>query len=446
MRPSPWTGPPVNPVDIIWPDAGSDVRSAGRRTDGPRLALRRFIVAHARPQDRACCCRAERERPIGRHRGRPGIRGTVAQFGHKGFRRCEHDIRRRLRRTVESQRREQHPVVAAFHRRPADVFHPNAGKPLVIEIECLGGPDREIDQTVFRIGPAIVEAHDDRTAVRQIGDANGRDGQPRALLRPGRCGSDVEVHAQVITRGVRSSHEEGHVTNVGAGHRQDDRDRCPWSRQVPAGTADPHSAIRVGGGGGARGGLRAIPGHRSGRCRPVAIEVHPDRHRSPCRGCRQCRNALLCSRSHLYRRGQSRAPDQGGAPLCGHPARDAQRDDAADPAARRSHGPAGDGASAHPPGGLESIPGPRGSGRPRLLRAPVPGHEGLPRVLEHGWGQFREYVTACARLLARAHGQSPLVHWVAGYLGGSVEFDEAVVHWSFAYARQVATDFAAFIG
>ena len=59
--------------------------------------------------------------------------------------------------------------------------------------------------------------------------------------------------------------------------------------------------------------------------------------------------------------------------------------------------------------------------------------------------QFREYVTACARLLARAHGQSPQVHWVAGYLGGSVEFDRAVVDWSFAYAEQVGTDFAAFI-
>jgi uncharacterized protein (DUF2252 family) len=60
--------------------------------------------------------------------------------------------------------------------------------------------------------------------------------------------------------------------------------------------------------------------------------------------------------------------------------------------------------------------------------------------------QFSEYVSACARLLARAHGQSPLVDWVAGYLGGSVEFDQAVVDWSFAYAEQVAMDFAAFVG
>ena len=52
-----------------------------------------------------------------------------------------------------------------------------------------------------------------------------------------------------------------------------------------------------------------------------------------------------------------------------------------------------------------------------------------------GASQFAEYVTACARLLARAHSQSPLVHWVAGYLGRSAEFDHAVVDWSFAYAR-----------
>jgi len=57
---------------------------------------------------------------------------------------------------------------------------------------------------------------------------------------------------------------------------------------------------------------------------------------------------------------------------------------------------------------------------------------------------FTEYATACARLLARGHCQSPLVHWVAGYLGGSPEFDQAVVEWSLAYARQVALDFAAF--
>ncbi len=59
--------------------------------------------------------------------------------------------------------------------------------------------------------------------------------------------------------------------------------------------------------------------------------------------------------------------------------------------------------------------------------------------------QFTKYVTACARQLARGHSQSPLGHWVAGYLGGSVEFDQAVVDWSFAYAEQVAADFAAFI-
>ncbi len=59
--------------------------------------------------------------------------------------------------------------------------------------------------------------------------------------------------------------------------------------------------------------------------------------------------------------------------------------------------------------------------------------------------QFTEYVSACARQLARSHGQSPLVHWVAGYLGRSIEFDQAVVDWSFAYADQVAADFAAFI-
>jgi hypothetical protein len=38
-----------------------------------------------------------------------------------------------------------------------------------------------------------------------------------------------------------------------------------------------------------------------------------------------------------------------------------------------------------------------------------------------------------------------MVHWVAGYLGGSLEFERAVVEWSFAHARQVERDVEAFV-
>jgi uncharacterized protein (DUF2252 family) len=72
--------------------------------------------------------------------------------------------------------------------------------------------------------------------------------------------------------------------------------------------------------------------------------------------------------------------------------------------------------------------------------------KGSLEIARMSGAQFTEYVTACARLLARGHAQSPQAHWVAGYLGGSAEFDQAVVDWAFAYAHQVALDFAAFVG
>jgi uncharacterized protein (DUF2252 family) len=57
--------------------------------------------------------------------------------------------------------------------------------------------------------------------------------------------------------------------------------------------------------------------------------------------------------------------------------------------------------------------------------------------------EFRTYVSGCGTVLARAHAQSLDAPVVAGYLGGSDEFDEAVVDWSLAYADQSLGDFEA---
>ncbi|MFD1825001.1 MULTISPECIES: DUF2252 domain-containing protein [Mumia] len=53
------------------------------------------------------------------------------------------------------------------------------------------------------------------------------------------------------------------------------------------------------------------------------------------------------------------------------------------------------------------------------------------------------YGRLCASQLARAHAQSPTAAFVAGYLGSSESFDEAIARWAVAYADQVERDHAA---
>ena len=55
--------------------------------------------------------------------------------------------------------------------------------------------------------------------------------------------------------------------------------------------------------------------------------------------------------------------------------------------------------------------------------------------------QFETYVSGCARLLARAHAQSPEAPAILGYIGRSRAFDRAVVEWSTQYADQSLADF-----
>lgn len=82
------------------------------------------------------------------------------------------------------------------------------------------------------------------------------------------------------------------------------------------------------------------------------------------------------------------------------------------------------------------------------------------RRVDYYWRQFRDmkgsidpaeldatqlalYGAACGHLLARAHSQSPEAGVVAGYLGSSERFDDAVGRWAAAYADVAEADHAA---
>ena len=57
---------------------------------------------------------------------------------------------------------------------------------------------------------------------------------------------------------------------------------------------------------------------------------------------------------------------------------------------------------------------------------------------------FGLYARGCAKLLARAHSQSPLAHSVRTYLGETDAVDNALTAWAFAYAEQAQQDYELF--
>ena len=58
---------------------------------------------------------------------------------------------------------------------------------------------------------------------------------------------------------------------------------------------------------------------------------------------------------------------------------------------------------------------------------------------------FLDYAEACGATLARAHARTGDAAFIAGYLGTSDHFDEAVADFACAYADQVDEDYARFI-
>ncbi|MGY4359586.1 hypothetical protein ACVW0J_006079 [Bradyrhizobium sp. i1.7.7] len=71
-------------------------------------------------------------------------------------------------------------IVGAFQRRPANVFDTDLGDAIAFEFKEFSGFVRDVDQPVAVIGPAVVDAHDQRFAVRDIGHPRiGRHRQGR---------------------------------------------------------------------------------------------------------------------------------------------------------------------------------------------------------------------------------------------------------------------------
>ncbi|KRN28905.1 hypothetical protein IV38_GL001113 [Lactobacillus selangorensis] len=59
--------------------------------------------------------------------------------------------------------------------------------------------------------------------------------------------------------------------------------------------------------------------------------------------------------------------------------------------------------------------------------------------------QFKTYAKVCAWILSVAHAQSPTAAMIRGYVGHAAKFDEAIVNWSLAYAKQVEKDYQNFL-
>ena len=58
---------------------------------------------------------------------------------------------------------------------------------------------------------------------------------------------------------------------------------------------------------------------------------------------------------------------------------------------------------------------------------------------------MRAYATLCGLALARAHDKAGDAAMIAGYLGGSDQFDEAIGDYAVAYADQVERDYETFV-
>ena len=58
---------------------------------------------------------------------------------------------------------------------------------------------------------------------------------------------------------------------------------------------------------------------------------------------------------------------------------------------------------------------------------------------------LRAYAKLCGMALARAHDKAGDAAMIAGYLGGSDHFDEAIGDYAFAYANQLERDYEDFV-
>ncbi len=78
-------------------------------------------------------------------------------------------------------------------------------------------------------------------------------------------------------------------------------------------------------------------------------------------------------------------------------------------------------------------------GRDYLVRQ-LNDHKASIRLEDLGAVELMEYAAVCGELLARGHGRSGDPALIAGYLGGSARFDQAITTFAFAYADQTEAD------
>lgn len=78
-------------------------------------------------------------------------------------------------------------------------------------------------------------------------------------------------------------------------------------------------------------------------------------------------------------------------------------------------------------------------GRDYLVRQ-LNDHKASIQVEDLKGAGLMEYAEVCGELLARGHARSGDAAMLAGYLGGSARFDDAVVEFAVAYANQTETD------
>src|SRR5450631_4563365 len=162
-------------------DGWRGLRPAGSgEFDGPRRYCRHLTGALAQPVGPVRWHRHVRQRPA------IEISRSVRFVGG------QQDRRARVQHAF-AQGRHQLAVVGAFQRRAADIVDLHLGDAFAIEAQNLGGLDRQVDDPVADVRPAVVDAHHDRAVIGQIGDA--RIGRQRHGRMRGRNRIHVEDFA-----------------------------------------------------------------------------------------------------------------------------------------------------------------------------------------------------------------------------------------------------------
>jgi hypothetical protein len=128
-------------------------------------------------------------------------------------------------------------VIGALQRCAADIFDFHARDAMPMKAEKLGGLDGHIDKPVARIRSAIVDAHHDRSAVGQVGDANIRRQWQRRVRRRDRMHVEdfaIRGVAAVEIVAVPGGHADRAVVRILFGDINPARDRIRLADPVHA--------------------------------------------------------------------------------------------------------------------------------------------------------------------------------------------------------------------